>query len=150
MSKIAFDSVEEAIEAIRRGELVIVADDEDRENEGDLCCAAEHVTPEVVNFMAKHARGLICLALPGERIDALGLPLMAASNSSRHETAFTVRVDAGRRFGVTTGISASDRAQTIQCVVDPATTPSDLRRPGHIFPLRAQPGGVLRRVGHRG
>lgn len=143
-----FGTIEQAIEDIRAGLLVIVADDEDRESEGDLIGAAEMVTPEMINFMATHGRGLICMPITPERCEELNLPQMTDQNTESHETAFTVSVDAGRRFGVTTGISASDRAQTIQVVVDPATEPSDLRRPGHIFPLRAQPGGVLRRVGH--
>jgi 3,4-dihydroxy 2-butanone 4-phosphate synthase/GTP cyclohydrolase II len=143
-----FGTIEQAIEDIRAGRLVIVADDEDRESEGDLIGAAEMVTPEMINFMATHGRGLICMPITPERCEELNLPQMTDQNTESHETAFTVSVDAGRRFGVTTGISASDRAQTIQVVVDPATEPSDLRRPGHIFPLRAQAGGVLRRVGH--
>ncbi|MBW3630622.1 MAG: bifunctional 3,4-dihydroxy-2-butanone-4-phosphate synthase/GTP cyclohydrolase II [Gemmatimonadetes bacterium] len=142
-----FDSVEEAINDIREGRMVIVADDEDRENEGDLVCAAARVTPEIINFMATHGRGLICLALTPERADELGLRLMAEVNTEAQGTAFTVSVDAAARFGVTTGISASDRARTIEVCIDPSTVPADLRRPGHIFPLRAQPGGVLRRVG---
>jgi 3,4-dihydroxy 2-butanone 4-phosphate synthase/GTP cyclohydrolase II len=143
----AFDRVEDAIEEIRQGRLVIVADDEDRENEGDLVGAAALITPELVNFMAVHARGLICVPLTHERADALGLPPMTEQNQDYLGTAFTVSVDATQRFGVTTGISAQDRAKTIQLLVDPATRPADLRRPGHIFPLRAAPGGVLRRVG---
>ena len=143
----AFDSVERAIEQIRAGRMVIVADDEDRENEGDLVCAADTVTPEHVNFMATHGRGLICVALPQERADALNLPPMAEQNTESLRTAFTVSVDAHPRFGVTTGISAADRATTIRLLVDEETRPADLLRPGHIFPLRAVPGGVLRRVG---
>jgi 3,4-dihydroxy 2-butanone 4-phosphate synthase/GTP cyclohydrolase II len=143
-----FGTIERAIEDIRAGRLVIVADDEDRESEGDLIGAAEMVTPEMINFMATHGRGLICMPITPERCEELNLPQMTDHNTESHETAFTVSVDAARRFGVTTGISASDRSQTIQVVVDPASTPSDLRRPGHVFPLRAQPGGVLRRVGH--
>ncbi len=143
----SFDRVEEAIEDIRRGKMVIVADDEDRENEGDLVCAAEAVTPEAVNFMARHARGLICVALTRERADELDLPPMTDNNSDPEETAFTVSVDGHQRLGVGTGISAHDRAKTIQILVDPDARPGDLRRPGHVFPLRAQPGGVLRRVG---
>ena len=142
-----FDTVEEAIRDIRAGRMVIVADDEDRENEGDLVLAASQVTPEAVNFMATHARGLICVAMTPTRADQLGLPLMAEQNTESFRTAFTVSVDAHPRFGVTTGISASDRAKTIELLVDPETRPSDLRRPGHVFPLRAVPGGVLRRVG---
>jgi len=141
------DRVEDAVEAIRRGELVIVADDEDRENEGDLVMAAAAVTPDHVNFMTKHGRGLICVALTDERADALELPLMTDKNTDPQGTAFTVSVDGHRRFGVTTGISAHDRAKTIELLVGEQTAPADLRRPGHIFPLRAKPGGVLRRVG---
>lgn len=143
----AFDRVEQAIEDIRRGRMIIVADDEDRENEGDLVCAASLTTPEIINFMATHGRGLICLALTAERADELELRAMSEVNTESHGTAFTVSVDAAEKFGVTTGISAADRATTIRVCVDPETRPSDLRRPGHIFPLRAQPGGVLRRVG---
>jgi 3,4-dihydroxy 2-butanone 4-phosphate synthase / GTP cyclohydrolase II len=142
-----FDRVEDAIADIRAGRMVIVADDEDRENEGDLVCAASAVTPEIVNFMATHGRGLICLALTPERADALDLRQMSDVNTEAQGTAFTVSVDAAPRFGVTTGISAADRARTIQVCLDPETRPSDLRRPGHVFPLRAVPGGVLRRVG---
>jgi 3,4-dihydroxy 2-butanone 4-phosphate synthase/GTP cyclohydrolase II len=142
-----FDRVEDALEDVRQGRIVIVADDEDRENEGDLVCAAEAVTPEIVNFMTKHGRGLLCVALTEERADELALPLMTETSTDPQGTAFTVSVDAHRRFGVTTGISAHDRARTIEVLIDPASTPQDLRRPGHIFPLRAKPGGVLRRVG---
>jgi len=142
-----FDRVEDAIEAVRRGEMIIVADDEDRENEGDLVMAAAAVTPSHINFMTKHGRGLICVALTNERADELDLSLMTDRNTDPQGTAFTVSVDAHRRFGVTTGISAHDRAKTIEILLDPATSPADLRRPGHIFPLRAKPGGVLRRVG---
>jgi 3,4-dihydroxy 2-butanone 4-phosphate synthase/GTP cyclohydrolase II len=142
-----FDSVEDAIADIRAGRMVIVADDEDRENEGDLVLAAARVTPESVNFMASRGRGLICVALTPTRADQLGLTLMADQNTDTFRTAFTVSVDAHPRFGVTTGISAADRAKTIELLVDPETKPSDLRRPGHVFPLRAVPGGVLRRVG---
>ena len=143
----AFGTVEQAIEDLRNGKIVIVADDEDRENEGDFVCAAELVTPETINFMTLHGRGLICLALTGERCDQLGLPQMTERNTEELTTAFTVSIDAERRFGVTTGISARDRASTIHVAINPATVPSDLRRPGHIFPLRARPGGVLQRVG---
>lgn len=142
-----FDTVESAIEDIRQGKMVIVADDENRENEGDLVCAAELVTPEIINFMATHARGLICLSLSQERADALDLRHMTEHNTEALGTAFTVSVDAAHRFGVTTGISAWDRATTIKVCMDPASVPADLRRPGHVFPLRARPGGVLRRVG---
>jgi 3,4-dihydroxy 2-butanone 4-phosphate synthase/GTP cyclohydrolase II len=139
--------IKQAIADIRAGKLVIVADDENRENEGDLVGAAEQVTPEMINFMATHARGLICLTLLPERCQALGLTQMAEHNTEAHETAFTVSIDAAARFGVTTGISAADRAATIRVAVDPASVPTDLRRPGHVFPLRARPGGVLQRVG---
>jgi 3,4-dihydroxy 2-butanone 4-phosphate synthase/GTP cyclohydrolase II len=139
--------VEKAIEEIRQGRMVIVADDEDRENEGDLVMAAEMVTAEHVNFMAKHGRGLICVTLTPDRADELELAPMSDKNTDPQGTAFTVSVDAHERFGVTTGISAHDRAKTIQIMTDPDTVPSDLRRPGHMFPLRAKPGGVLRRVG---
>jgi 3,4-dihydroxy 2-butanone 4-phosphate synthase/GTP cyclohydrolase II len=142
-----FDTVEEAIREIRDGKMVIVADDEDRENEGDLVLAAAMVSPEAVNFMATNARGLICVALTPTRADQLGLPLMADQNTEAFRTAFTVSVDAHPRFGVTTGISARDRSRTIELLADAETLPSDLRRPGHVFPLRAVPGGVLRRVG---
>ena len=142
-----FGTIELAIDDLRNGKIIIVADDEDRENEGDLVCAAELVTPETINFMTLHGRGLICLALTGERCDQLGLPQMTERNTEELATAFTVSIDAERRFGVTTGISASDRSTTIHVAINPATIPSDLRRPGHIFPLTAQPGGVLTRAG---
>jgi 3,4-dihydroxy 2-butanone 4-phosphate synthase/GTP cyclohydrolase II len=147
MSGIDFDSVEEAVEAIRRGEMVIVADDEDRENEGDLVCAAERVTPEVINFMATHGRGLICLSLTPERVEELVLTSMGDPTAEAQGTAFMVSIDATGKHGVTTGISAWDRARTIQVAIDPNSRPEDLRRPGHVFPLRARPGGVLQRVG---
>src|SRR5947209_6227862 len=140
-------AIERAIADIRAGKLVIVADDEDREDEGDLVGAAERVTPEMINFMATHGRGLICLTLTPERCQALGLPQQAEHNTESHETAFTVSVDAAARFGVTTGISAADRAATMRVAIDPVTVPGDLRRPGHVSPLRARPGGVLQRVG---
>jgi 3,4-dihydroxy 2-butanone 4-phosphate synthase/GTP cyclohydrolase II len=142
---LAFNSVEEAVEEIRQGRMVIVVDDEDRENEGDLTAAAAKVTPETINFMAKYGRGLICLAMTGERLDQLQIPMMVGVNTSRFGTAFTVSIEA--RHGVTTGISAADRAKTILTAIDPKTTPSDLVRPGHVFPLRARPGGVLMRAG---
>ena len=142
-----FGTIEQAIADIRAGKLVIVADDEGRENEGDLVGAADKVTAEMVNFMATHGRGLICLPMLPERCQALGLPQMAEHNTEAHETAFTVSIDAASRFGVTTGISAADRAATIRVAIDPSTIPQDLRRPGHVFPLRARPGGVLQRVG---
>src|SRR6201747_870631 len=140
-----FATIEAAIEDIRQGRMVVVCDDEDRENEGDLTMAAQFVTPEAINFMAKEGRGLICLALTPERCDELGLDLMAAKNESPFETAFTVSVEA--RDGVTTGISAADRARTIQVAIDPSSAPRDLVQPGHIFPLKAKPGGVLERTG---
>ena len=143
-----FGTVEQAIADIKAGKLILVADDEDRENEGDLICAAQLVTPELVNFMIRKAGGWICLALTGERADQLQLPQQSKDNNEEHRTAFTVSIDAAARFGVTTGISAQDRARTIQVAVDPATVPADLRRPGHIPPLRARDGGVLQRVGH--
>jgi 3,4-dihydroxy 2-butanone 4-phosphate synthase/GTP cyclohydrolase II len=142
-----FDRIEDAIQDIRDGKMVIVADDEDRENEGDLVCAASAVTPEIINFMATHGRGLICLALTAERADELELRPMSEHNTEALSTAFTVSVDAAARFGVTTGISAWDRAKTIEVCLDPEAKPADLRRPGHVFPLRARAGGVLRRVG---
>lgn len=142
------ENLRQAIEDLRVGKLVLVTDDEARENEGDLIGAAELVTPEMVNFMATHGRGLVCLALTSERCDALGLPQMAESNTESQRTAFTVSVDAARRFGTTTGISAHDRAVTIRVALDPATDPTDFLRPGHVFPLRARRGGVLQRAGH--
>src|ERR1700722_10739150 len=141
------DRIEDAIEAIRQGRLVIVVDDEDRENEGDFITAAANATPQVINFMSKHGRGLICTPLIEQRCDELALELMVNNNTALHETAFTVSVDL-LGHGSTTGISAHDRALTIQALVNPATKPSDLGRPGHIFPLRAKKGGVLRRAGH--
>jgi 3,4-dihydroxy 2-butanone 4-phosphate synthase/GTP cyclohydrolase II len=141
------DRVEDAIEEIRLGRMVIVADDEDRENEGDLVMAGAMVKPEHVNFMRKHAGGLICVTLTPERADELDLAPMADRNTDPQGTAFTIAVDAHERFGVTTGISAHDRAKTIEVLTDPQTVPGDLRRPGHMFPLRAKAGGVLRRVG---
>jgi len=139
--------IESALEDIRQGKIVIVVDDEDRENEGDFIIAAKHATPEVVNFMSKHGRGLICIALLEERCDALGLELMVNNNTALHETAFTVSVDL-LGHGCTSGISAHDRAKTIEALIDPATDPNDFGKPGHIFPLRAKKGGVLRRAGH--
>jgi 3,4-dihydroxy 2-butanone 4-phosphate synthase/GTP cyclohydrolase II len=140
-----FATVQEAAELYRRGSFVIIVDDEDRENEGDLCIAAERVTPEAVNFMAKYGRGLICLALTEERCRQLELPLMVENNTSNYGTAFTVSIEARGR--VTTGISARDRAETVRVAIDPRTRPSDLLRPGHVFPLRAKKGGVLKRAG---
>ncbi|MEZ5318452.1 MAG: bifunctional 3,4-dihydroxy-2-butanone-4-phosphate synthase/GTP cyclohydrolase II [Vicinamibacterales bacterium] len=141
----AFAPVEDAVGAIREGRMVIVVDDEDRENEGDLTIAAEKVTPEIINFMARHGRGLICLPMTGQRLDELDLPLMVNDNSSRFGTAFCVPIEAKSR--TTTGISAADRAATVLAAVDPATRPADLARPGHMFPLRARDGGVLVRAG---
>jgi len=140
-----FASISEAIEDFRAGRMLVVVDDEDRENEGDVTVAAEKVTPDIINFMAKHARGLICLSLTPELCDALALPPMSAKNTARLGTAFTESIEAAE--GVTTGISAADRAHTIAVAMDPATTPSDLVRPGHVFPLRAREGGVLVRAG---
>ncbi len=145
-TKIPFATIEEAIDDIRHGRLVVVCDDENRENEGDLVLAAQFATPDSINFMAKEARGLICLALTPERCDELGLELMAAKNEDPLKTAFTVTIDA--RDGVTTGISAEDRAHTIQVALDPETRPNDLVHRGHIFPLKAKAGGVLERTGH--
>jgi 3,4-dihydroxy 2-butanone 4-phosphate synthase/GTP cyclohydrolase II len=137
--------VEEALQAVRAGKLIIIVDDEDRENEGDLMVAAEKATPDVINFMSKHGRGLICLPLTRKRLEELHLPLMVQDNTARFQTAFTVSIDA--KDGVTTGISAHDRARTVLTAVDPKTKPSDLARPGHIFPLQAKEGGVLARAG---
>jgi 3,4-dihydroxy 2-butanone 4-phosphate synthase/GTP cyclohydrolase II len=142
---LGFNNVEEAIEEMRQGRVVIVVDDEDRENEGDFTAAAVKVTPEMINFMAKYGRGLICLALTAERLDELHIPMMVGENTSKFGTAFTVSIEA--RHGVTTGISAADRATTILTAVDPKSGPGDLARPGHIFPLRARSGGVLMRAG---
>lgn len=141
------DSIESAIEDIRNGKLIIVVDDEDRENEGDFIGAAQTVTPEIINFMSTHGRGLICAPLVEDRCNELQLPPMVMNNTSLHETAFTVSVDLLGN-GCTTGISAHDRAKTVQALVNPSTRPEDLGRPGHIFPLRAKKGGVLRRAGH--
>src|SRR5215211_4329416 len=140
-----FSPIEEAIEEIRRGRMVVVCDDETRENEGDLTMAAQFATPEAVNFMAKHGRVLICLSLTGERCDELGLDLMAAKNESPFNTAFTISVEA--RDGVTRGISAADRARTIQVAIDPHSGPDDLVQHGHVFPLKSKDGGVLERAG---
>lgn len=145
MSNVRFDTIEEAIEEIRAGRMVVVIDDESRENEGDLVMAAEKVTADHVNFMATHGKGLICVPMTPERLEELDLPLMTQSNTETMSTAFTISVDAA---DVHTGISAEERAKTIRALVDPKTRPSDLRRPGHIFPLKAKDGGVLRRAGH--
>ncbi|CAA9209136.1 MAG: 3,4-dihydroxy-2-butanone 4-phosphate synthase / GTP cyclohydrolase II [uncultured Acidimicrobiales bacterium] len=141
-----FAPIEEAVDAIGRGEIVVVVDDEDRENEGDLIMAAEHVTPEKVAFFLQHTSGLICAPITGERCDELQLPLMVTENTESHRTAFTVSID--YRHGTSTGISAFDRTATVQALIDPATKPRDLARPGHIFPLRYREGGVLKRAGH--
>ena len=147
MSNIKLDTIEEAIEAIRQGKIIIVADDEDRENEGDMICASEAMTPELTNFMIREGRGLMCVSLTEERCQELGLSMMVGSNTATHETPFTVSVDLLGQ-GCTTGISAQDRAKTILALVNPATKPEDLGRPGHIFPLKAKKEGVLRRTGH--
>ncbi len=141
-------TVEEAARELREGKFVIIVDDEDRENEGDLVIAAEKVTPEAINFMTKHGRGLVCIAMTGQRLDELEIPLLPGDNTSPFGSPFAMPVDAHPRFGVTTGISAYDRATTIKVLIDPNTKPSDLTRPGHVFPLRAKEGGVLRRAGH--
>ncbi len=146
--KFAFDSIDAALADLKAGRAVVVVDDESRENEGDLICAAQFATPDLINFMAVYGRGLICLAMNGDRLDALELPLMVSNNTDSNQTAFTVSIDASSRFGITTGISAEDRARTIQAAIDPNTHPWDLKRPGHIFPLRAREGGVLKRAGH--
>lgn len=147
MENYQLDPIEDAIEAIKNGEVIIVVDDEDRENEGDFVCAAEKITPEIVNFMATHGRGLICAPLIEDRCDKLGLDMMVGQNTAAFETPFTVSVDL-IGHGCTTGISASDRAKTIQALVDDSIDPSELGKPGHIFPLKAKRGGVLRRAGH--
>lgn len=143
-----FDSIDAALAEIKAGRAIVVVDDENRENEGDLICAAQFATPDLINFMAVEARGLICLAMTGDRLDELDLPLMVTNNTDSNQTAFTVSIDAGPHLGVSTGISAEDRARTIQVAINPATRPHDLRRPGHIFPIRAREGGVLKRAGH--
>jgi 3,4-dihydroxy 2-butanone 4-phosphate synthase / GTP cyclohydrolase II len=144
-TKSPFATIEEAIEDIRQGKMVVVCDDENRENEGDLTMAAQFVTPEAINFMAKEGRGLVCLSLTPERCEEMGLDLMAAKNESSFETPFTISIEA--RHGVSTGISAADRAHTIQVAIDPSASPRDLVQPGHVFPLKSRPGGVLERVG---
>jgi len=145
---IQFDSIESALADIKAGKAIVVVDDENRENEGDVICAAQFATPDMINFMAVEARGLICLAMTGERLDELDLPLMVTKNTDSNQTAFTVSIDGAKHLGVTTGISADDRAKTIQIAINPQTQPEDLARPGHIFPLRAKKGGVLKRAGH--
>ena len=144
---VSLDKIEDAISAIKRGEVIIVVDDEDRENEGDFICAAECITPEIINFMAKHGRGLICAPLVEDRCEALGLELMVGRNTATHETPFTISVDL-LGHGCTTGISAKDRAKTIKALVNPKIKAEELGKPGHIFPLKAKKGGVLRRAGH--
>ena len=146
-----FDSIEDALVDLAAGKAIVVVDDENRENEGDVICAAQFATPDLVNFMAVEARGLICLAMTGDRLDELDLPLMVTHSpfeDENEQTAFTISIDASLDLGVTTGISAEDRAKTIQVAINPKAKPTDLRRPGHIFPLRAKEGGVLRRAGH--
>ncbi len=146
-SESPFDPIEKAVAAVARGEVVIVVDDADRENEGDLIMAAEKVTPEAMGFMIRHTSGVICMPVTGDRLDRLRLPLMVSDNTESQRTAFTVSVDA--RHGVTTGISAADRSTTVLTVLDPEATPDDLARPGHIFPLRYREGGVLKRAATR-
>ena len=147
-SALVFDSIDGALADIKAGRPLVVVDDENRENEGDVICAAQFATPDMINFMAVEARGLICLAMTGERLDELDLPLMVTKNTDTNQTAFTVSIDAAPRLGVTTGISAEDRARTIQVAINAATHADDLLRPGHIFPIRAKDGGVLKRAGH--
>jgi 3,4-dihydroxy 2-butanone 4-phosphate synthase/GTP cyclohydrolase II len=147
-SSFKFDSIDAALADLKAGRVIVVVDDENRENEGDLICAAQFATPDTINFMAVEARGLICLAMTGDRLDELDLPLMVSNITDTNQTAFTVSIDAGPHLGVSTGISAEDRARTIQVTLNPATKPLDLRRPGHIFPIRAKVGGVLKRAGH--
>ncbi|MBD2198915.1 MULTISPECIES: bifunctional 3,4-dihydroxy-2-butanone-4-phosphate synthase/GTP cyclohydrolase II [Calothrix] len=147
-SPFKFDSIDAALADLKAGRVIVVVDDENRENEGDLICAAQFATPDTINFMAVEARGLICLAMTGDRLDELDLPLMVSKLTDTNQTAFTVSIDAGPHLGVSTGISADDRARTIQVALNPATKPLDLRRPGHIFPIRAKEGGVLKRAGH--
>ncbi len=147
-NSLTFDSIDTALADLKAGRALVVVDDENRENEGDLICAAQFATPDLINFMAVEARGLICLAMTGDRLDALDLPLMVNKNTDSNQTAFTVSIDASPHLGVTTGISAEDRARTIQAAIAQQTRPEDLRRPGHIFPLRAKEGGILQRAGH--
>ena len=148
MTEFKFDNIEEAIEDFKQGKPLIVADDESRENEGDLICSGQMTTPEIINFMAQEARGLICLAMSSEIAEKLDLPQMVEQNSDRMKTAFTISIDAAEKYGVTTGISAYDRAKTIEVALAPDAQPSDLRRPGHLFPCVARKGGVLQRTGH--
>ena len=146
-NKIKLDTIPAAIEEIKKGKVIIVVDDEDRENEGDFVAAARSITPEIINFMATHGRGLICMPMTGKRCEELDLKLMVGENTSVNETAFTVSVDL-IGHGCTTGISAHDRAKTVQALINPKTKPEEFAKPGHIFPLRAKEGGVLRRAGH--
>lgn len=148
MDKFQFDKIEDAIKDFKNGKPIIVADDEDRENEGDLLCSAECITPEIINFMARECRGLICLAISNEIAQNLDLPQMVENNTEKMRTAFTLSVDAAERFGVTTGISAFDRAKTVEVAIAKNAQPHDLRRPGHVFPCVARKGGVLTRIGH--
>ena len=148
MENFKFDSIEDALEDFKNGKMIIVADDEDRENEGDLICSGQMVTPEIIKFMAEYGKGLICLAISPEIADKMQLPQMVEQNSESMKTAFTVSIDASEKFGVTTGISAYDRAKTIEVCLAPDAQPSDLRRPGHLFPCVARKGGVLTRTGH--
>jgi 3,4-dihydroxy 2-butanone 4-phosphate synthase/GTP cyclohydrolase II len=147
-SRIKFNTIEEAVADIQNGKMVIVVDDQGRENEGDLIIAAEKVTPATVNFMITEGKGLVCVPLAAERLDELGLRQMVEDNSEAMKTAFTVSVDAARRFGVTTGISAADRARTVEVLINPRSQKDDLMTPGHVFPLRVKEGGVLKRAGH--
>ncbi|WP_219884650.1 bifunctional 3,4-dihydroxy-2-butanone-4-phosphate synthase/GTP cyclohydrolase II [Merismopedia glauca] len=147
-SQFQFDSIDTALADLKAGRAIIVVDDENRENEGDLVCAAQFATPDLINFMAVYARGLICLSMTGDRLDQLDLPLMVTNNTDNNQTAFTVSIDGAKHLGVGTGISAEDRARTIQIAINPSAKAEDLRRPGHIFPLRAREGGVLKRAGH--
>ncbi len=148
MDNFRFDSIEEALKDFKNGKMIIVADDEDRENEGDIICSGQMATPEIIQFMAKEARGLICLAISPEIAEKLDLPQMVEQNTEGMKTAFTVSIDAAEKYGVTTGISAFDRAKTIEVALAPDALPSDLRKPGHLFPCVARPGGVLQRTGH--
>ena len=143
-----FNTIEEALEDFKQGKPLIVADDEDRENEGDLICSAQFVTPELVNFITKECRGIVCLAIDGEIAKKLDLPQMVERNTESMQTAFSLSIDASQKFGVTTGVSAFDRAKTVQVAIAPDAVPSDLRRPGHLFPCVARKGGVLKRCGH--
>ena len=148
MSEFKFDKIEDAIKDFRAGKPIVVADDEDRENEGDLLCSGQFVTPDIINFMAKECRGLICLAISNEIAQNLDLPQMVENNTEKMRTAFTLSIDAAERYGVTTGISAFDRAKTVEIAISPDARPHDLRRPGHVFPCVARKGGVLTRIGH--